>query len=348
MEDGSNSDINNSMTRTSNDTSTGDNNTMDSVVGGRRGESSITDIIAAADDDDVIEIDAGGKIIRALRSTLTLAPDTMFTFMFSGRWEESHKRHNNRVFLDHDPELIEIIINFLRMKKIEDPAIPIRSPKVHIDKKENFEYLLRYFGLTDFFNPSPVFLPLDIGKIDVVQQHQPHVSSVTVTRSDNKIQFSKENISLHFVACKPSLNASSDEGSFWKVTIDEMPEDHNHQWVFLGIIGSLGASYNSQGDPTSYGWSGNSQVWHKGSIGDGDSSWTRFTRGECLHFHLKSNKLTMFSVQKNQKFVIDNINTAVPAYYIHFNLLYAGTKVTLEPLGEDECERMLDHLLNSS
>ena len=82
MEDGStSSDINNSMTRNSNDTSTGDNNTMNSVIGGRRGESSITDIVAA--DDDVIEIDAGGKIIRALRSTLTLAPDTMFTFMFS-------------------------------------------------------------------------------------------------------------------------------------------------------------------------------------------------------------------------------------------------------------------------
>ena len=99
MEDGSNSDINNSMTRKSNDTSTGDNTTMNSVIGGRRGESSITDIAAA--DDDVIEIDAGGKIIRALRSTLTLAPDTMFTFMFSGRWEESLTRHNNRVFLDH-------------------------------------------------------------------------------------------------------------------------------------------------------------------------------------------------------------------------------------------------------
>ena len=246
----------------------------------------------------------------------------------------------------HDPELIEIIINFLRMKKIEDPAIPVRSSTVHIDKKENFEYLLRYFGLTDFFNPSPVFLPLDIGKIDVVQQYQ-YGSSVTVTRGDNKIQFSKVN-GEHFVACKPSLNASSDEGSFWKVTIDEMPEDHIKQWVFLGIIGNLGASYNSRVDPTSYGWSGRPQVWHEGSIRGGDSGWTRFTRGKCLHFHLKSNKLTMFSVQENKKFVIDNIDTTVPAYYIHFNILYVGTKVTLEPLGEDECERMLDHLLNSS
>ena len=54
-----------------------------------------------SNDDDIIEINAGGKMISARRSTLTLAPDTMFTFMFSGRWEESLTRHNNRVFLDH-------------------------------------------------------------------------------------------------------------------------------------------------------------------------------------------------------------------------------------------------------
>lgn len=32
--------------------------------------------------DDVIEIDAGGKVIKALRSTLTLAPDTYVVFVY--------------------------------------------------------------------------------------------------------------------------------------------------------------------------------------------------------------------------------------------------------------------------
>ena len=36
--------------------------------------------------DDIIVINAGGKIISALRSTLCLvAPDTRFSYMFSGR-----------------------------------------------------------------------------------------------------------------------------------------------------------------------------------------------------------------------------------------------------------------------
>ena len=72
-------------------------------------------VTAVVSNDDIIEIDAGGKIMRALRSTLTSAPDTMFSSMFSRRWEESLKRSSNgRVFLDEDSELIEIIINFLR------------------------------------------------------------------------------------------------------------------------------------------------------------------------------------------------------------------------------------------
>jgi len=299
---------------------------------------------AAGNEDVIIEINAGGKIISALRSTLTLAPDTMFTYMFSGRWEESMKRdNNNRVYLDHDPDLIEIIVNFLRMKKIEDPTKPVQSPTVRIEKRNDFDYLLRYFGLTDFFYPSPDFLPLDIGKIDVVQ---PNGSTITVTKSENKILFYKENLvngaaGNYFIACKPSLNASSEEGSFWKVTINALAD---LQWVFLGIIGNLGASNDSFLDSTCYGWSCGSKVWHAGSYRNGDSGWTGFTEGECLHFHLKSNKLTMFSVQKNRKLVIDiDIATALPAYYIHFNIPYGGTKFTLEPLGDDERTRMLEN-----
>jgi hypothetical protein len=96
---------------------------------------SLIAVLATPSDNDIIEIDAGGKIIRALRSTLCLvAPDTtMFSCMFSGRAGEDNtliRDDHGRVFLDHDPELIEIIINFLRTRKIEKQSKPVRSPKV--------------------------------------------------------------------------------------------------------------------------------------------------------------------------------------------------------------------------
>jgi hypothetical protein len=288
-------------------------------------------------DDDIIEIDAGGKIIKALRSTLCLvAPDTMFSYTFSGRWEDTLIRDDRgRVFLDHDPELIELIVNFLRTKKIENQSSKtIKSSKIPDGKKDEFESLLHYFGLTDFFYPPPVFFPLDIG--DVVH---PNGYLVDLTKSENKIHFSKVNGKGHcFVACKPYLDTSG-EGSFWKVTIDVLP---NHHWVYLGIIGNLDATDKSFQDSTSYGWSCGSGVWIEGSKLSGSGGWTQFTEGERLYFHLKFNKLIMFSVQKNKRFVIDIARSKiVREYYIHFNLYDPGNKILLEPLNEDERECLL-------
>jgi hypothetical protein len=225
-------------------------------------------------------------------------------------------------------------VNFLRTKKREGPSKPTPFPMVRDDKKDNLVLLLNHYGLSDFFYPPAVFLPLDIGRIEVLQSHG---SSVDVAKSENKIQFTKvsESNDHDFVACNPSLDTSSGEGSFWKVTIQ------GGNWVYLGIIGYLGASIHSFSDSTSYGWTSGSRVYHGGKDREGDSGWTNFTQGECLHFHLKTNKLNMFSVQKNKRFVMD-ITTTVPAYYIHFNLFHLGTKISLEPLSQDEATSLLE------
>ena len=174
---------------------------------------------------------------------------------------------------------------------------------------------------------------MDIAEIDVVQ---PHGTSVVVSKSETKIQFSKDAPvqDNYFVACKPSLN-SSGEGSFWKVTIDTMPD---HICLFLGIIGNLNASSESFGDSTAYGWDTYS-IWKNGICGN--SHMIDFSQGECVHFHLKSNKLTMFCVKQNQKEVIDMVIIS-DAYYIHFSFYGVGTKISLEPLDEVEQKRMLE------
>ena len=175
-----------------------------------------------------------------------------------------------------------------------------------------------------------MLLPLDIANIEVFQ---PYGSVVDVTKSVDKIQFNKASRETGhwFVACKPSLDVSK-EGSFWKVTIDVLPCNHR---ISLGIIGNIGASNFSFSDSPIYGWGCNGVVYG-GSDRSEDSGWTGFTEGECLYFHLKSNKLTMFSVQKNKVFVIGIVTTAIREYYIHFNLHDVGTKISLEPLSDEE------------
>jgi len=260
-------------------------------------------------------------------------PNSLFASKFSGRWA-LELDSNGRIFLDHDPELIEIIVNFLRTKKIENHAMPVPSPEIPDKKKNQFHTILHYFGLTDFFYPPQTILPLDIDNIEVVQSQ---ASAITVTKSEHKMQFSKNNNNFrkfNFVACKPPLD-SSGEGSFWKVTIDAVSND-GHDGLLLGIIGQLDASNNSYSHSTSFGWTGGA-VFVKGKHHSEHGGWSSggFSQGECLYFHLKSNKLTMFSVKKNQKFTID-VTTTVNAYYIHFNMYYSGTKITLEPLNEEE------------
>ena len=266
---------------------------------------------------DIIEINAAGKIISVLRSTLTQAPDSMFSNMFSGRWEDSVTRDDSgRVFLDYDPELIEIIVDYLRIKKIEGPNDPLGYPDVPAKKSKNFLRLLRYFGLDSYFYPPYL---LDIQNIDIVQES----TNVDVVKTDNKVTLSyNEKKGDYFVGCTPSLDVDNNEGSFWKVTIDALPNNH---WVYLGVIGNLNPRYNSYGDSTSYGWT-TSYGWSKsgcyykrGICIIGDMGWTGFVAGECLHFHFVSNKLTMYSVQKDKSFVIENIDQGVEEYYIHFN-----------------------------
>jgi len=306
--------------------------TMHSVIGVQS-----TTNTRSNSNDDIIEINVGGKIICALSSTLCLvAPNTKFSYMFSGRWKESLTRDGSgRIFIDEDSQLIEIIINFLRMKKREDPSKPIQSPKIPEEKKENFATLLDYYGLTGFFYPNSVFLPLDIDNTDIIQFHSSSFSEVKVVKSENKIQFSKTGTNFSFLACKPPLD-SSGEGSFWKVTIDVLPAavpSNNSGWINLGIIGNLDAIWDSYSDSTHYGWAGDNEVYHGGVIQNEDSDWTQFTQGECLYFHLKLNVLTMFSVQKKKQFSMDiKDDPTVDAYYIHFNTYQTGTKLTLEPL----------------
>ena len=57
-----------------------------------------------------------------------------------------------RVFINEDPELVEIIVNFLREKEEEDSQRPILfAEKIPEGKKEKFDSLLNYYGLTSLF-----------------------------------------------------------------------------------------------------------------------------------------------------------------------------------------------------
>jgi hypothetical protein len=99
----------------------------------------------------------------------------------------------------------------------------------------------------------------------------------------------------------------------------------------LGLIGNAVADETSYADPTSFGRAIGGQVYVAGTGRPSSGGWTGFTKGECLHFCLVENKLTMFSVTKAMYFVI-GVVPAAGVMFIHFNFHRNGTILTLEPL----------------
>jgi hypothetical protein len=263
------------------------------------------------DDSEIVTINVGGEVImQTTRDTICLAaPGSRFAALFSGRWEDQVvKDAEGCIFLDHDPELIRLIVNYLRIKRIDDPCQPkVDPPTAPEAKRQEWCCLLEHYGLTSFFTKP--FSSLDVAKITVVQ---PHGSFVSTERVGDSLQLAYNGSNTrYFVACTPCLVPGTQ--SSWKITINNNPG-----WLFLGLIGKTSGLQNSFSDPTSFGWMHSNQVYVAGVAKGGIGGWTTFTQGECLHFCLDGAKLTMFSVTKKKRFVMDN----VPAgdQFIHLNL----------------------------
>ncbi|KAL3770073.1 hypothetical protein ACHAWU_005900 [Discostella pseudostelligera] len=91
-----------------------------------------------AADNDVLEINAGGKIFIAKRSTLTQHTlGTRFGALFIGRWEKKLQRDlNGRIFLDVNPECFQAIVSFLNEMMISTKSNPPDPPSV--DGEHNY------------------------------------------------------------------------------------------------------------------------------------------------------------------------------------------------------------------
>lgn len=88
--------------------------------------------------DDVVDLNVGGKRFSTLRTTLTKYPGSMLEAMFSGRHRFTQDRKGN-YFIDRNPEIFKLILEFLRI----DNFPFFQSP----NERVAFFRELDYFGL---------------------------------------------------------------------------------------------------------------------------------------------------------------------------------------------------------
>jgi hypothetical protein len=126
-----------------------------------------------AADDDLIEMNAGGKIIVAKRSTLTQIQGSRMEALFSGRWDKKQMRDGHgRIFLDVDPICFQAIVDYLNEMTISSKDSPPSHPSVDDEHKIILNHQLELFGLGPDCSPS---LPdstiiKDVGGCDMLHQ----------------------------------------------------------------------------------------------------------------------------------------------------------------------------------
>ena len=280
-----------------------------------------------AEPSDIITINVGGeRMIQCHRSTLCLAEGSVLSSMFSGRWEDAVARDKDgNVFFDHDPDLIVLIINYLRTKSL-DATFTLEIPS---KKRRELFILLKYFGLTDFFigsgNINLAGIQFSQISNNVTINHGQGVASMTYTYVDDD----NSDIEHYWVSCKlPTQRALC----YWKVYIN--PTDY---CFYAGVIGSSNPSNErSFRDQTSYGWADRDQVFIAGKDHAGHGGWSEFSEGETLVFCLKDTKLMMYSMIKDRVFVINDLSIPNEETYIHFNFTYPGQTVSLSEASFNE------------
>ncbi len=102
-------------------------------------------------DDDIIEINAGGRIIAARRSTLCQLKGTRLEALFSGRWDKKLCRDKSgRIFLDVNGDYFQAIVDFLNEMTISSEEHPSEPPNMmggDAGQKQVLAQYLELFGL---------------------------------------------------------------------------------------------------------------------------------------------------------------------------------------------------------
>jgi len=103
-------------------------------------------------DDDLIEINAGGKIIAARRGVLCQLKGTKFEALFSGRWEQKLQRDNSgRIFLDVNPKAFQAIVDWLNVLAIStEEEHKKRMPTVNEENNHLLKHQMALFVGGDF------------------------------------------------------------------------------------------------------------------------------------------------------------------------------------------------------
>ena len=250
-------------------------------------------------DDDLIDLNVGGTKLTTTRSTLCQVQDSLLASMFSGRWEDNIKRDKDGAFFfDFNPQHFILILDYLRVKKIEMPENPPPLPQVPEDQTESFNSLLRYLGLSNEISAS--------SKITPSEKFNSCSPGVTL-QEEGQVAVHDERIGHQYVLGE---NVYSEGTVKLKLMLESL---QNNEWMFVGVIkGNFTPVVSDRFSckwPGSYGWvlgCDGGRVWQNDSVTIDETLRNVSKQGDTVKLVLgcEAGKLSLH-LPTGQKFNID-------------------------------------------
>ena len=105
-------------------------------------------------EDDVLEINAGGKVIAVKRATMMQLQGSRFEAMFSGRWDKKLARDGSgRIFLDVNSDCFQAIVDYMNELAISSEDELPTPPTVEDELHHILTHQMVLFGLSDALAP---------------------------------------------------------------------------------------------------------------------------------------------------------------------------------------------------
>ena len=268
-------------------------------------------------DDDIINLNVGGTKMTTKRSTLCQVKGSLFSSMFSGRWETSLARdEDGRIFFDFNPQHFVLILDYLRGKAIATPENPVPLPKVPDDQVKSFNNLIEYLGLSEEIVLAPIAPP---------EKFNLHSTGVTL-QEGGKVAVHDSTQAYKYVL---GDNVYRQGIVRRKLRIESF---QNNYWMVVGVVKGdvVPQNDNSQCWPGSYGWALGStgQVWTNESITNDNTLKNLTKQGDTLELVLDCDaaKLSLH-LPTDQQFHIDL--PKAQTWKLHVNLLNANDKIRI-------------------
>ena len=106
-------------------------------------------------DDDLLEINAGGRVIAVKRATMTQIPGSRLEAMFCGRWDKMLARDSSgRIFLDVNSDCFLAIVDYMNELAISSEDELPTPPTVEDELQHILAHQMKMFGLSDALAPQ--------------------------------------------------------------------------------------------------------------------------------------------------------------------------------------------------